>query len=115
MANTKNIHEATDTNFETDVLKGSQLTLVDFWAEWCGPCRLLGPTIESVANEFEGKIKVYKMNVDDNPATPTRYHVRGIPTVIVLQGGQLVDQLVGNQPKDVIVQVIQKHLTRTPA
>lgn len=109
MAN-KNTAAATDTNFDSDVLKGTQLSLVDFWAEWCGPCRLLGPTIESIADEYAGKMKVFKMNVDENPQTPTRYHIRGIPTVILFKNGEVVDQLVGNHPKDVIIQAIQKHL-----
>lgn len=110
MANSKNVHEATDTNFSTDVAAASGLTMIDFWAEWCGPCRMLGPTIEAVADEYEGKVKVFKMNVDNNPETPTKFHIRGIPTVIFFKNGQPVDQLVGNQPKDVIVQTIQKHL-----
>jgi thioredoxin 1 len=105
-----NTKAATDANFDSDILKSSQLSLVDFWAEWCGPCRMLGPTIDSIADEFTGKLGVYKMNVDENPETPTRYHVRGIPTVILIKNGQVVDQLVGNQPKEVIVQAIQKHL-----
>jgi thioredoxin 1 len=106
----KNVNTATDTNFDSDILKGTQLSLVDFWAEWCGPCRMLGPTIDAIADEFAGKVKIYKMNVDENPNTPSRYHIRGIPTVILFKGGQVVDQLVGNQPRDVIVQAIQKHL-----
>jgi thioredoxin 1 len=110
MANSKNVHEATDTNFPTDVAASSGLTMIDFWAEWCGPCRMLGPTIEAVADEYAGKVKVFKMNVDNNPETPTKFHIRGIPTVIFFKNGQPVDQLVGNQPKDVIVQTIQKHL-----
>ncbi len=84
--------------------------MIDFWAVWCGPCRMLGPTIEAVADEYAGKVKVFKMNVDNNPETPTKFHIRGIPTVIFFKNGQPVDQLVGNQPKDVIVQTIQKHL-----
>jgi thioredoxin 1 len=115
MADSKNLFTATDANFESDVLKSQQLTIVDFWAEWCGPCRMLGPTIEALANDYQGKVRVYKMNVDQNPDTPTRYHIRGIPTVILFQGGQVVDQLVGNQPKEVFVESIQKHLSRTPA
>ncbi len=110
MANSKNVHEATDTNFNTDVTGNPGLTMVDFWAEWCGPCRMLGPTIEGVADEYAGKVKVFKMNVDHNQETPTKFHIRGIPTVIFFKNGQAVDQLVGNQPKDVIVQTIQKHL-----
>ncbi len=110
MANSPNVLQATDTNFPTEVLKGDQLALVDFWAEWCGPCRLLGPTIETIADEFAGKVKVYKMNVDENSNTPTQYHIRGIPTVILFKNGEVVDQLVGNQPKDVIAQAIQRNL-----
>ena len=112
MANSPNVHQATDTNFDSDIMKSQELSLVDFWAEWCGPCRLLGPTIESIANEYAGKVKVYKMNVDENPTTPTRFHIRGIPTVILFRGGEVVDQLVGNQPKDAFVQAIQKHLVK---
>ncbi len=115
MAESKYVNTATDANFEGEILKSQDLAIVDFWAEWCGPCRMLAPTIESLASEFEGKVKVYKMNVDQNPETPTRYHIRGIPTVILFKGGQVVDQLVGNQPKDVFVQAIQKHLSQTPA
>ena len=107
----QNVMTATDSNFEGDILKSSQLTMIDFWAEWCGPCKMLGPTVDAIADDFKGKLKVFKMNVDENPTTPTRYHVRGIPTLILFKGGQVVDQLVGNQPKDVIVQAIQKHLT----
>jgi thioredoxin 1 len=110
MANSKNVHEATDTNFKNEVLGSQGLSIVDFWAEWCGPCRMLGPTIEAIADEYAGKVKVYKMNVDENPETPTQYHIRGIPTVILFKGGQVVDQLVGNQPRDVITQAIQRQL-----
>jgi thioredoxin 1 len=110
MATSKNVLEATDSNFESDILKSQELSIVDFWAEWCGPCRMLAPTIDAIADEFQGKVKVYKMNVDQNPTTPTQYHVRGIPTVILFRGGQVVDQLVGNQPKDVFVQAISRHL-----
>lgn len=110
MANSPNVLAATDSNFDTDVMKGSQLSVVDFWAEWCGPCRMLGPTVDAIADEMAGKIKVYKMNVDENPNVPTRFHIRGIPTILFFKNGQAVDQLVGNQPKDAILGVIQKHL-----
>ena len=110
MANSKNVSTATDANFEADIMKSSQLALVDFWAEWCGPCRMLGPTIDAIADEYQGKMKVYKMNVDENPATPTRFSIRGIPTVLFFKNGQLVDQLVGNHPRDTIAQVVQKHI-----
>jgi thioredoxin 1 len=109
-ASSPNTLIATDANFDSDVLKASQLTVVDFWAEWCGPCRLLGPTINQIADDFQSKIKVFKMNVDENPTTPSKFHIRGIPTVLLFKNGQLVDQLVGNHPKDVIVQAIQKHI-----
>ena len=111
MANSKNVFEATDQNFQKDILGSNELTVVDFWAEWCGPCRMLGPTIEGIADEYQGKIKVFKMNVDHNPETPVKYHIRGIPTVILFRNGQVVDQLVGNQPRDVITQAIQRHLS----
>lgn len=110
MANSRNVKTATDQNFGSEVLPSSQLTMVDFWAEWCGPCRMLGPTIDALADQFAGQVHVYKMNVDENPETPGKFHVRGIPTLIFLKNGQLVDQLVGNQPKEAIAQVIQKHL-----
>ena len=109
-SNSKNVHEATDSNFGTDIGSSTGLAIIDFWAEWCGPCRMLGPTIEAVADEYAGKVKVFKMNVDNNPETPTKFHIRGIPTVIFFKDGQPVDQLVGNQSRDVIVQTIQKHL-----
>ncbi|MFZ9595743.1 MAG: thioredoxin [Bdellovibrionia bacterium] len=109
MSDSKNVFVATDQNFDSEVLPSSQLTLVDFWAEWCGPCRSLGPTLEKIADEQAGKVKVYKMNVDENQMTPSKFQVRGIPTIIFLKGGQLVDQLVGNQPKEVILNTISKH------
>lgn len=110
MANSKNVLEATDANFEAEVIQSPQLALVDFWAEWCGPCRMLAPTVEALADSYAGKAKIFKMNVDENPATPTRFSVRGIPTLIFIKGGKLVDQLVGNHSRDTIEQVIQKHL-----
>ena len=110
MANSMNVKTATDGNFSSEVMPSPKLTVVDFWAEWCGPCRMLGPTIEALADQFAGQVSVYKMNVDENPDTPGKFHVRGIPTLIFLKNGQLVDQLVGNQPKDAIAGVIQKHL-----
>lgn len=110
MVESKNVHVVTDAGFEADVLKSNLLTLVDFWAEWCGPCRMLAPTIAQIADQFQGQVKIFKMNTDENSNTPARYHIRGIPTVILFKNGQVVDQLVGNQPKDVFVQAIQKHL-----
>ena len=110
MANSKNVLTASDSNFDSEVLKNAELTVVDFWAEWCGPCKALGPTIDALADQYAGKVKIYKMNIDENPDTAPRFKVRGIPTVMVFKGGQLVDQLVGNQPKDSFVSVIEKHL-----
>jgi thioredoxin 1 len=110
MSNSTNVLLATDGNLESEVLKNSDLTLVDFWAEWCGPCKALGPTIDALADQFAGKVKIYKLNVDENPDSAQRFRIRGIPTVLVLKGGQVVDQLVGNQPKDTFISTIQKHL-----
>lgn len=110
MADSNTMNIATDQNFETEVVGSTQLAVVDFWAEWCGPCRLLGPTIEQIAKDYSGKIKVFKMNVDDNPNTPGQFQIRGIPTVIFFKGGKVVDQLVGNHPKTTLVQTIEKHL-----
>jgi len=110
MANSKNVLTATDTNLESEVLKNAELTLVDFWAEWCGPCKALGPTIDALADQYEGKVKVYKLNVDENPDAAQRFRVRGIPTVVLLKGGEVVDQLVGNQPKDSFISAITRHL-----
>jgi len=110
MANSKNVLTATDTNLENEVLKNPELTLIDFWAEWCGPCKALGPTIEALADQYAGRVKVYKLNVDENPDAAQRFKIRGIPTVTLLKSGQIVDQLVGNQPKDSFVSAIEKNL-----
>ncbi len=110
MANSKNVFTATDLNLETEVLKNSGLTMVDFWAEWCGPCKALGPTIDALADHYGERVKVYKLNVDENPNTAQRFKIRGIPTTLFLKNGEIVDQLVGNQPKDSFVTTIEKHL-----
>lgn len=106
----EHVKEATDQNFKTDILGSSKPTLVDFWAEWCAPCRALGPVIEEVASQYAGKINVYKCNVDQNPESPGEYGVRGIPTVILFKGGQPVDQLVGAVPKSQLEELIKKAL-----
>ena len=100
----------TDSEFESVVLKAEGLVLVDFCADWCGPCRALGPKLEEIANEFESKAKVVKVNIDENPNSPANYGVRGIPTMILFKNGQELEQIVGNQPKENIVAAIQKHI-----
>ena len=106
----QNVLTATDSNFEAEVLKSSTPVLVDFWAEWCGPCKTLGPTSDELATEFAGKIKVAKMNVDENPNVPGNFKIRGIPTLLLFKNGQIVDQLVGAHPKGSIAQMMNKSL-----
>jgi thioredoxin 1 len=100
----------TDSNFESEVLKSSEPVLVDFWATWCGPCRAIGPVVEQLAGEYAGKVKVGKVNIDDNPKTPTAYDVRSIPTLLVFKGGKVVGQIVGAVPKPKIEELIKKAL-----
>jgi thioredoxin 1 len=102
------IFEATDETFEAEVLKHPGAVLVDFWAEWCGPCKALGPVLDGLAGEYQDKLKVVKVNVDESPNSPQQYKVRGIPTMIFFRNGELVDQLVGNQPREAIKGVIDK-------
>lgn len=89
----------TDQNFETEVLKSSEPVLVDFWAEWCGPCKMMSPIIDELANELNGKIKVVKLNIEENPSIPTRFGIRGIPTFMIFRNGELVETKVGGMPK----------------
>ena len=93
-----NITAITDDNFETEVLKSSTPTVVDFWATWCGPCRALTPKLEQLSGDFSGKLKFTKLDVDDNPKTPSKYGIRGVPTLIVFKNGQVYKQAVGDQP-----------------
>lgn len=104
----KNILEIADMNFEQEVLKSSTPVLVDFWAEWCGPCKALAPTIEELANGYAGKIKFCKVNVDDNPAIAARFGIRSIPTLILFQNSQPKGQLVGNVPRNSIEGLFKK-------
>ena len=104
-----NIKDITDDSFET-AINSDTPTLVDFWATWCAPCRAIAPVVEELANENVGKVNVLKMNVDDNPATPGKYGVRGIPTLILFKNGEIVDQVVGSVPKSQIEELINKGL-----
>lgn len=100
----------TDASFETDVLGSAEPVLVDFWAEWCGPCRMIAPTVEAVAQDMNGKAKVFKMDVDHNPAVPQRYGIRGIPTLIVFKGGEEKERYVGgNISREKLSEMLQKY------
>ena len=103
----KNTLTFTDENFEAEVLKSDRPVLVDFWAEWCGPCRMMAPAVEAIAEEYAGRVKVGKMNVDDSPSTPPRYQIRGIPTLLVFKDGRLVDRVTGVQPRGAIEAKLQ--------
>lgn len=105
----QNTSPVTDQSFDKDVLQSNVPVLVDFWAEWCGPCKALGPKLEEIAGEMTGKIKIAKINVDENPGMPAKYGVRGIPTLILFKDGKEVDQIVGNHPKENIVALLKKY------
>jgi thioredoxin 1 len=108
-----NIQAVTDATFEADVIEASktQPVMVDFWADWCRPCKMLTPTIEEIALEHAGKLKVVKLNVDDNMNVPGKFSIRGIPTLLVFKGGQVADQIVGAVPKEQIVKIIERHIS----
>lgn len=99
----------TDQTFESEVLKSSQLVLVDYWAEWCGPCKMIGPIVEESARQYADRVTVAKLNVDENPVTPTRYHVRGIPTLMLFKDGQPVGTHVGSLSKGQLQAFIDAH------
>ncbi len=100
----------TDNGFDADVLNSEVPVLVDFWAEWCGPCRMMTPTIDAVATDYDGRVKVGKLNVDDNGGTAMRYNVRGIPTLLLFKGGKVVEQKVGAVGKGDLQKMIDNHL-----
>jgi len=93
------ISHVTDTSFETDVLKAEGPVLVDFWAEWCGPCKQIAPALEELAKDYDGRVRVVKVNIDENPHTPSKYNVRGIPTIIIFKDGEVSAMKVGALPK----------------
>ncbi len=100
------VSHITDSTFEQEVLKSTKPVLVDFWAPWCAPCRAIAPVIDELAGEYAGRLKVVKMNVDDNPETPARYGVRGIPNLLIIKDGQVKEQIVGAVPKSHLVRAV---------
>ena len=109
-AQTLNVQTFTDNNFDETVLKSGAPVLVDFWAEWCGPCKRLGPTVDALATEYAGKVTVGKLNVDENPTVSFKYNVRGIPTLLLFKGGQIVESVVGLTSKEDLKAIFDKHL-----
>ena len=101
---------ATDANFQ-ELINSDKPVLVDFWAEWCGPCRMVGPIVEELANDYEGKAVIGKVDVDNNPETAMKYGIRNIPTILFIKNGQVVDKQVGAVPKANLVAMLQKHLS----
>ena len=102
--------KATDTSFEQEVLKSDTPVLVDFWAEWCGPCRMIGPSLEDISKEMDGKLKVVKVNIDENPTTPSRYGVRSIPTLLLFKNGQVAATKIGALPKSKLYEWVESVL-----
>jgi len=106
----ENVTHVTDATFDQEVLKSPTPVLIDFWAPWCGPCRAIAPIIDELAGTYAGRLKVVKINVDDNPETPSRYGVRGIPNLLIVKGGQVKDQIVGAVPKQHLVRAVDNAL-----
>ena len=106
----EHVKDVSDSSFEADVLKSDRPVLVDFWAPWCAPCRMLAPTVEAVAQNFQGTASVVKLNVDDNPAVSQRYGIKGIPTLILFKNGKEEERVVGATSKEAISRMIEKHI-----
>jgi len=105
------VNHVTDANFDQEVLKSEKAVLIDFWAPWCAPCRAIAPLIDELAGEYAGRLKVVKINVDDNPETPARYGVRGIPNLLIIKSVQVKEQIVGAVPKSHLVKAVDSALT----
>ena len=103
----ENVLQVSDGNFDSEVLQSSQPVLVDFWASWCGPCKAIAPVIDALAEQYAGQVRIAKLNVDENPATPGKYGVRGIPTLMLFKDGKIVDQLVGAVPRQQLENLLQ--------
>lgn len=110
MAEESSLVHVNDKNFSSEVINSDLPVLVEFWATWCGPCRSISPIIEALAKEFSGRVKVTKLNVDESPATPSQYGVRGIPTLILFKSGKILDQIIGSVPKARLKALIEKAL-----
>jgi thioredoxin 1 len=102
--------QVTDSTFDQEVLQSEVPVLVDFWAPWCGPCRMVAPVVDEIATQYEGKVKVVKLNTDDNPGVASKYGIRSIPTLMIFKGGQRVDMVVGAVPKTTLSNTLEKHL-----
>ena len=111
----EHVNEVSDNSFEHDVLQADQPVLVDFWAAWCAPCRMLAPTVEAVAEKYAGNAKVVKLNVDENPSISQRYGIKGIPTLILFKGGKEEERVVGATSKEAIARMIDKHVSAVNA
>ncbi len=109
---TNKISHITDGTFDEEVLKDDVPVLADFWAQWCGPCRTIAPVLEEIAQEYDGQLKIAKINVDENPETPARFGIQGIPTLILFKDGEPVERLVGAMPKDRLLSHIRPHLSQ---